>query len=242
MSCFALSTSFVQTKLASYVVDLLNKDFKVNIKVDKAKITLFGSVKLQEVLIRDHHKDTLIYTKHLATNILDFKKLIDGDLIFGDVRLQKVFFNLKTYKNESLTNIDVFINSFDSGAPPTGKHTLFTTDKAQIIDGRFLLMDENRSVPKDVDFTKLNVSLEKFKLYGPDVDTNIKSMSFKDHRGLYIADLKGIFSYTKKRIKLEQLFLKTKESVIDGDFYLKYKIEDFADFNNKVQIDLKLKI
>ena len=221
VTSIALSTSFVQTKLAGYVVDLLNKDFKVNIKVDKAKITLFGSVKLEEVLIRDHHKDTLIYTKHLYTNILDFNKLIKGDLIFGDVRLQDVFFNLKTYKKEKLTNIDVFINSFDTGAPPTGEHTLFTTDKAKIINGRFLLIDENRSVPKDVDFTKLNVDLEHFKLYGPDVDTGIKSMSFKDHRGLYVSDLSGQFSYTKKRIKFEKLSIKTKESTINGDFYLK---------------------
>lgn len=241
VATIALSTPYVQTKLASYAVDLLNKDFKVNIKVDKAKITVFGSVKLQEVLIRDHHKDTLIYSKHLYTNILDFKKLIDGDLIFGDVRLQDVFFNLKTYKNEKETNIDVFINSFETGKPSTGKHTLFTTEEAKIINGRFLLIDENRAVPKDVDFSKLNIDLQNFKLYGPDVDMNIKSMSFKDHRGLYVSDLSGLFSYTKKRIKFQKLAIKTKESTIEGDFNLKYKIEDFADFNNKVKIDFNIK-
>ncbi|MDQ5928429.1 MAG: hypothetical protein QG594_203, partial [Bacteroidota bacterium] len=241
VATIALSTPYVQTKLASYAVDLLNKDFKVNIKVDKAKITVFGSVKLQEVLIRDHHKDTLIYSKHLYTNILDFKKLIDGDLIFGDVRLQDVFFNLKTYKKEKETNIDVFINSFETGKPSTGKHTLFTTEEAKIINGRFLLIDENRAVPKDVDFSKLNIDLQNFKLYGPDVDANIKSMSFKDHRGLYVSDLSGLFSYTKKRIKFQKLAIKTKESTIEGDFNLKYKIEDFADFNNKVKIDFNIK-
>ncbi|AWG22256.1 DUF490 domain-containing protein [Flavobacterium faecale] len=235
MLAIALSTSFVQTKIAKYVTQTLNKDFGVDISMSKAKINVFGGVKLNDVLIRDHHKDTLIYSQILNTNILDLKKLTEGDLMFGGIRLENLLFNLKTYKGEKETNIDVFINRFDDGKPSSGKHTLFTTTDAEIVNSHFILTDENRVVPKDLDWTKLNARLKDFKLYGPDVNTIIKKMSFHDHRGLYVSELNTVFSYTKKQIQLKNLDIQTKESMIKADITLDYKITDFADFNNKVK-------
>ncbi|MCW2119947.1 translocation/assembly module TamB domain-containing protein [Flavobacterium sp. 7A] len=237
MLAIVLSTSFVQTKIAQYVTQTLNKDFGVDISMSKAKINVFGGVKLNDVLIRDHHKDTLIYSQIVNTNILDLNKLVKGDLIFGGIRLENLLFNLKTYKGEKDTNIDVFIKSFDNGKPSTGKHTLFTTTDAEIVNSHFVLTDENRVVPKDVDFTKLNAKLVDFKLYGANVNTIIRKMSFQDYRGLYVSELNTTFSYTKKQIVLKNLDIKTKESKIKADLTLSYKITDFADFNNKVKFE-----
>ena len=235
-----LSLPFVQTKVAQYFTNSLNKDFGVNISVEGARVSVFGGVKLKKVLILDHHKDTLIYSNLVKTNILDVKKVLDGDLIFSDIELNGLLFSIKTYKNEKLTNIDVFINAFDSGKPSSGKPFLLTADKAFIKNSHFILVDENREIPKDVDFTKLNVTLSKFKLHGPDVSTKIDKMSFLDHRGVYVAKLSSNFSYTKKSIRLENLDLETKESKLKGNVFLNYKIEDFLDFNNKVQFDVNL--
>ena len=218
----------------------VNKDLGTDITIDEVAISPFGGVKFKNVLIRDHHQDTLIYTGRIKTSILDGKKLLDGDLIFSDLHLDEVLFNLKTYKKEKLTNIDVFINAFGEGKP-SKKHFLLTAKDAQITKGHFILTDENRVVPKDVDFTKLNIQLSDFKLYGPDVNTTILKMSFLDHRGVYVKKLSGLFSYTKKQIKLTKLEALTKEnSEIKANVALNYKIEDFADFNNKVQFDVQL--
>nr|WP_314866337.1 translocation/assembly module TamB domain-containing protein [uncultured Flavobacterium sp.] len=218
----------------------VNEDFGTDITIDEVAISLFGGVKFKNVLIRDHHQDTLIYSGRIKTSILDGKKLLDGDLIFSDLHLDEVLFNLKTYKKEKLTNIDVFINAFGQGKP-SKKHFLLTAKEAQITNGHFILTDENRVVPKDVDFTQLNIQLSDFKLYGPDVNTNILKMSFLDHRGVYVKKLSGLFSYTKKQIKLTKLEAFTKEnSKIKANLALNYKIEDFADFNNKVLFDIQL--
>lgn len=235
-----LSLPSVQTKVAQYFMTSINKDFNVNISIDKARVSVFGGVKFKNVIILDHHKDTLIFSKIINTNIVDGKKILDGDLIFGDIELDGLLFNLKTYKNEKLTNIDVFINAFGTGKPSSGKHFLLLADNAKIVNGHFLLIDENREIPKDVDFTKLNISLSKFRIYGPDVNTNIDKMSFLDHRGIFVKNLSSKFSYTKKNIKLENLDILTKESKLKGDLILSYQIEDFKDFNNKVRFDLKL--
>ncbi len=153
---------FVQTKIAQYVTDEINKSYGTDITIEQVSITVFGGVKLKKVLIKDYKKDTLIYANRINTNILDFKKLISGDLIFGDVRLDQLLLNMKTYKGEKDTNLDKFIASFDSGKPSTKKF-LLKANKIYLTNSHFILTDENREVPKDVDFSKLNAWLVTLK-------------------------------------------------------------------------------
>jgi hypothetical protein len=241
MLAIALSLPAVQTKVGKYLMNRVNNDFGTNINIDKVKISVLGGVKIQNVLILDHHKDTLIYSKILNTNIFDLNGFLNGDLLFNTVRLDGVLFDLKTYKNEKKTNIDVFIDAFGSDKPSaTGKHFLLKSDKAYIAHGHFIMTDENKANPKDVDFKNVNIELTDFKLHGPDVNATINKLSLLDHRGLFIEDLSAVFSYTKKKIKLENLDLKTPESKIKAEVAMNYKIQDFARFNDRVKFDVKL--
>jgi hypothetical protein len=230
---------FVQTKIARYFTNSINKDFGTNINIDEVAISIFGGVKFKKVLIRDHHKDTLIYSNRISTTILEGKKMLDGDLIFGDLDLHGLLFNLRTYKNEKQSNLDKFIIAFETGKK-SSKKFLLKANTLKIYDGHFILTDDNRENPKDLDFTKLNASVADFQIYGPEVTTIINKMSFLDFRGLYVKNLSSKFSYSKKNIKLENLDLLTKESTLKGTVLLKYKIEDFSNFTDKVQFDIKL--
>lgn len=230
---------FVQTKIAQYFTNSINKDFGTNINIDEVAISVFGGVKFKKVLIRDHHKDTLIYANRISTTILEGKKMLDGDLIFDDLDLHGLLFNLRTYKNEKESNLDKFIKAFETGKP-SSKKFLLKANALKIYDGHFILTDDNRDNPKDLDFTKLNASVTDFQIYGPDVTTMINKMSFLDFRGLYVKNLSSKLSYSRKNIKLENLDLLTKESTLKGSVILKYKIEDFSNFTDKVQFDIKL--
>lgn len=235
----ALSLPVVQTKIGEYVTEMINKDYGTDIKVEQVAISVFGGVKIKNVMIKDHHKDTLIYADRIQTNILSFKKLYNGDLLFGDIRLNGSTINIKTYKGEKDTNIDKFIALFDSGKASTKKF-LMKAKNVYITNSRLILIDENSANPKNLDLTKLNSELSNFQIYGPDVKVNIMKMSFKDHHGLYVENLKSNFTYTKEYIKLEKLDLLTKESFLKGNVVLNYNRADFADFNNKVLFDIKI--
>lgn len=234
-----LSLPIVQTKIGHYVTESLQKEYGSSIYVETVSASIFGNIKLGNVLIKDHKNDTLIFAKRIQTDILSFKKAYHGDLLFGAIRLNELVFNMKTYKGESKANIDVFIELFDKGAP-SDKKFLLKAKNIYIESSRFILTDENRKIPKDVDFTQLNAKCNNFMIYGPDVTTKIQEMSFKDHRGVVVNDLKSNFTYTKKFIKLEALQLKTTESKLNGEVVLNYDRKDFADFNNKVMFDVKL--
>lgn len=121
-----LSLPVVQTQIANYVTNSLNEDYKVNINVEKTAINIFGGVKLKKVTILDHHKKTMIYSDIITTDIASFSRLLDGDLIFGDLRLTGLIFNLKTYKGEDENNINKFIQAFEvENTPKKNRQNIF---------------------------------------------------------------------------------------------------------------------
>ena len=232
---------FVQTKIAHYATDKINKDYGTQINIEEVAITFFGGVKLKKVLVLDHHNDTLIYSNRIKTSILDFKKLLNGQLIFGDLELDKFYLQIKNYKGEKATSLDKFIAAFDDGTKSSGKF-LMKSKNIYLTDSRFVMLDYNRANPKDVDFTKLKAHLKDFQIKGPDVTTAINSMTFHDHRGVQVDNLAANFTYTKKNIILNKLLVTTKESFIIGNVVLKYNKDnhDFSDFNNRVKFDINL--
>ncbi|WP_016989114.1 translocation/assembly module TamB domain-containing protein [Flavobacterium sp. ACAM 123] len=236
----ALSIPYIQTKIAQHFTNSINKDFGTNISIDAVRLSVFGGVKFKNVLILDHHKDTLIFSKIVNTNILEGKKILAGDLIFGNVRLDGLLFKIKLYENEDQTNLNQFINAFDSDKPSTKKF-LLKVDNADVTDAHFSVIDENKETPVDIDFTKLNTTLSDFLLYGPDLKANIDKMSFLDHRGLYVVNMSANFTYSKKKIQFGNLDLSTKESKLKANVILNYKPGDFSDFTDNVKFDVKIK-
>ncbi len=234
-----LSLPSVQTRLAHYLTERINADYKTDINIERISVSAFGSVNLREVLIRDHHKDTLIYSSNIRTNILSFRQLYNGDLLFGTIRAQRIFLNMKIYKNETDSNLDRFIRLFDSGKPSTKKF-LMKAGNVYVDGGRFLLSDENLPNPVNLDLKRLNASLKNLKIHGPEVTMVIKSMAFQDHRGLYVKNLAADFKYNKTNIILNKLDFLTENSVFKGDVKMSYDRKDFADFNNKVRFDIHI--
>ena len=158
---------------------MLRKEYKADIDVEQVSLSIFGGVKLKNVLIRDHHKQTMIHVKSIKTNVLSFEKLYNGDLLFGEIRIDSLFFSLKTYKGDKETNVGKFADLFDSGKPST-KQFLLKSKNVYITNSSFLLSDENSDSPKQLDFKKLNIESSNLKIYGPEVSTNILKMSFLD--------------------------------------------------------------
>lgn len=232
-----LSLPFVQTYLGKYATNSLNETYGTNLTIERLAVTPFGSVKLKGILVRDHYKDTLFFIKRLNTSILDFSVLYNnGHPYLGDVIFDGLDCKLTQYKGEEGTNLDRFIEAFDDGSPSSGRFRMKASSMT-INNSRFRYTDQNLETPKVLDFKQLNGYLSDFFIKGPNVYTNIEKLSFKDHRGLFVENLKSNFTYTKKNILLDKLHATTAESEMIGRVELKYKREDFSDFNNKVIFD-----
>jgi cytochrome b subunit of formate dehydrogenase len=70
----ALSLPSVQTRIAHYYTEELNKQYGTNIYVDQVEVTIFGGVQLKGVIVKDEKKDTLIFAKRIVICFLETLK------------------------------------------------------------------------------------------------------------------------------------------------------------------------
>ncbi|GAB4163806.1 MAG: translocation/assembly module TamB domain-containing protein [Winogradskyella sp.] len=146
-------------------------------------------------------------------------------------------FNLKTYKGEKDTNLDVFVAKFEDDNPRQGPSSfLFSSSDLSVEDAIFKLTDENLETPRVFEFTELNANATNFLINGPDVSSRINKFSFKDSRGITVDNLKANFEYTLDHMNFSGLSIKTEKSELKGDLRFNYKREDLKDFTDKVNV------
>ncbi|WP_354668284.1 translocation/assembly module TamB domain-containing protein [Winogradskyella psychrotolerans] len=227
----------MQTRLGRYATDRINNDFKTNINIGRVGLQLNGDIELKEILIRDYKKDTLISVGELNSSIISFQNLMNSKLNFGDIDLQDVIFNLKTYKGDIDTNLDVFVAKFDNDNPRVGpSEFLFSSSDVSIEGGIFRLTDENLDTPKIFEFTELNANTTNFLINGPEVSSRINKFSFVDSRGIAVRNLMANFEYTLDHMTFGDLNIKTELSELKGDLRFNYKREDLKYFTDKVDV------
>ncbi len=233
-----LSLPFVQTRLGQYATNQINETFKTNIFIKRVSLQFNGDVELKDIFIQDYKKDTLIGISELNTSIISIGNLINGKLTFGDIDVNDLVFNIKTYKNETQTNLDVFIQKFEDDNPrDETSNFLLSSSDVSINNGVFRLTDQNKQTPKILEFTNLNINATNFLINGSNVSTRINTLSFYDSRGLELKNLKANFEYTLTDMAFNELSVKTPHSVLNGQLKFTYNREDFALFEDKVQLN-----
>lgn len=193
---------------------------------------------MKEILIRDYKKDTLFSIGELNTSIISFRNLYNSKLNFGDIDIQNLIFNLRTYKGATDTNLDIFVAKFDDDNPRKEKSEfLFSSSDVSIENGVFRLIDDNRETPKVLEFTELNANTTNFLIDGPNVSSRINTFNFNHNQGVRVENLTADFEYTLSYMKFGNLDIETKGSQLKGDLRFGYKREDLQDFTNKVNVD-----
>lgn len=237
-----LSLPPVQTYIAKKVTKNINESFGTHINIDKIHITFYGGIRIKGIYIEDYQKDTLIYVKRLNTNLYSFKKAIDNNLDFGNVGLDNATLNIKTYKGETNSNLDIFIAKLeDNDTMPTSSHFIMKFKKIDLRGGKFRYIDENFEDPVILNFSKLSSEVHNFKLIGPEVYSDIQKLVFVTETGLAVKNLKGVFRYSKTRMQLENFDIVTRNSAVKGNIYFDYDRKDFSDFLNKVKVSGDIK-
>jgi hypothetical protein len=232
----------VQTKLGTYATDVINEDYKTTITIGKVGLRFNGDVELKQILIRDYKLDTLFSIKELNTSLISVRNFYNGKLTFGDIDIEDFIFNLKTYKGQTKTNLDVFIEKFEDDNPSQDPSSfLLSSSDITLENSSFRLIDENKETPKIVEFKDLNANMSNFVISGPEVNTRINKLSFTDSRGVAIKNLMADFEYALDHMAFRRLDIETQASVLKGNLRFNYKREDLKEFTDKVTIEASFK-
>ncbi|WP_303599649.1 translocation/assembly module TamB domain-containing protein [Maribacter sp. 1_MG-2023] len=238
------SLPVVQTLLAQFATKKINNQYGTHINIERLKVSLISwNTGLEGVFIEDYKQDTLFYVNELKTSILSINNLVQGNLEFGDISVDKLNFKLKTYFGETNTNLEVFVDKLDDGKPRASGTPPFrlSSSYVDIENSRFKYIDENLNNTTILNFDSLNIGAADFLILGPEVSTDIQEMSFYSNRGLKVEKLATNFKYTKQQMRFDSLKIKTPLSALDGNLIFNYNREDFKDFLNKVNVVAEFK-
>ena len=225
----------VQTFVARKITKSINESRDVNISIGRVGLTYNGKVRLGEVLIRDHHDDTLIFADKVRTSLTSFANLKNNTPSLGDTQVEQLKMDMKIYKGEELDNLRIFLNKLKSEQKSSGKEFILTASDLEISNSRFSYYNENLQNPEIVNINGLNINAENFLLKNSDVYVDIQKLSGIESRGLEIKSLSTVFKYTAKEMALSNLELQTPQSSITADIAFDIR-NGFGNFVNSVPI------
>lgn len=240
LGSLVLSLPVVQTKLGKYAMDSLNQEFGTNIRIDRISMSLFNlNAGIKGIYVEDYKQDTLIYIHKLSTSILNMRNMVNNKMEFGDIEVDDLTFNLKTYEGETNTNLDVFVDKLDDRSPrdPGTPPFFLSSDEIQINNGKFRLIDENLESENVLDFSEISVMAHDFQILGPDVFLKIDNLSTLAKRGIRLEKLATEFTYTKQQMRFDSLLIDTEQSELKGNLVFNYEREHLASFVDLVNID-----
>lgn len=236
-----LSFSSVQTSLAKMVTNRLNSVYETSIAIEKLDLSSIRNVVLRNVLIRDHHGDTLISAETLETSILNYRQLFSNELKFGDIYLEKGKLVLKTYKDESMNSLSVFVNKFKRDSLKESKTFKMSSSRISVDKINFSLFNENKREGPIVYYNEIHGDFIDFKIEGSNVSAKADDIRVIENHDVAVTSFTTDFSYSDTRMEFLNTRLATQGSELSADVVFTYNKGDLSDFTDKVQIDANFK-
>ena len=158
-----IQTSFFQTFIINRVANRLSKNLHTTVSIKKINLELFDKMDIQDLLVLDHKKDTLLFAGDAKVNITDwffFKK----NITLNYIGLTDAFINL--YRSDSVWNYQFLVDYFSSPQ----KKQIDTTGSAINLDLKVVNLKNIRVWQKDgwrgedilVSADRINVHADKF--------------------------------------------------------------------------------
>ncbi|KIA88292.1 hypothetical protein OC25_26265 [Pedobacter kyungheensis] len=239
---FSLQFKPVQTFFAQKAAAYLSKELKTTIAIKSLYIKPFKSIVLEDLLVLDLQKDTLLSTPQFMVDINQLsidKRIID----INTVQINNGRFFLKDFKDKS-SNLDFIINYFDSGKPTVKKKKTkpYDVKLGRIILNKFAFRYKNfaakdTTLGKSVNFENVDVKELSGIFEGLDtknhlVKTNIKNLTLKERSGFYLKNLTAQTTIDSNAIELKNLLLETNQSRLTNYYQMRFKT--YRDFNHYV--------
>lgn len=239
---FSLQFKSVQTYFAQKTAAYLSKELHTTVSIKSLYIKPFKSIVLEDLLILDLQKDTLLRTPQFMVDINQLsieKKIID----INTIQINNGRFFLKDFKDKS-SNLDFIINYFDSGKPTVKKKKSkpYEINIGRIILNKFAFRYKNYAAKdtvqgKSVNFENVDVKELSGIFEGLDtkkhlVKTNIKNLTFKERSGFYLKNLTAQTTIDSNAIELKNLLLETNQSRLTN--YYQMRFNSYRDFNHYV--------
>ncbi len=212
----------VQTLIVKRITGYLSEKLNSTISVGRVQYSFFNKLVLDEVLLRDQHSDTLIYSKRIAAGIIRID-LGKKTLRLGQVEIDKPTFALIT-DSAGLMNLTWALDKLRSSDSTGGNSsTLISISSIKIREGRFLLRNMRDSeTSTKINFNNLqlagiNCELDDFMTGNDSTTFRIYDLEFSELNGFLVRSMNCRAVFADNDIIFRDLFLYLDSSIINAE-------------------------
>ncbi len=247
---FAIRTTYVQTKLASFVTTFLSKQLDTTVRLDRFDVQFLNTVELNGFFALDKQGDTLVDVGSLKVELASIRDLLKKEITISSVALSDGV--VKIYKPEGSDQFNfAFIIDFFSTAKKKEKKPIpaIRLEDIELKNIRFHFDNYNYPLTAHgIDYSHLllkdvNLKVSQFLMKNGIFSGIINNLSaFEQKSNFRINELKTRAVFSANGLDLKRVYIKTDESEIRSrHFQLIYSgMEDYSYFIDSVRFDADL--
>ena len=224
----------VQTIIAQKIANQFSKQYGTEVQISTAELNLSGNIDLNNFLVIDHKRDTLIYFNSLNLSPRSLKRMISSDLNFKSIKFDGLQLNIVKYISEDKTNLEIFLDKLNKNKKPVkiGGKLNFEIQNVIVFNSNISFKDFN-SFGNNFFISDLNIDFSNIKLFENNLNFNINNINYKNDLGFSLKDFSSNLILNKKEFYLNGIDFSYEKSNIKGDLYI-----DFSKINNENSISI----
>ena len=239
---FVLSISPVQTRIATYITESINTKYNTHISISKVDLSVFGKVAFENISVLDNKLDTLINISSVRGNF-DKLDVVGGKVKIDDLFLINPYLSIKIYENDTISNLNIFINSFNTKPDSLKKKSSFDFASAGInVKGLFFDYQDFRPAKKQYfKLSQLDLVVDDIVVNPENIHFNIDELQFNAQNGFKLKKFRGDFIYSQTYTQINNLELVTENSKIKTDIKITYpSFEHVVKKSPQVKLDFNI--
>ena len=227
----------MQTKIARLITGRINATYDTTIIIEKVDLSSLSNIELKNVLIKDHHNDSLIYVNSLSASIINLKNIFNSDLNFGDVEIFKGKLMMRTYKGEETNNLTFFTDKFDKEDDKIKKPFKLKASSILLENMYYSLTNENTRPEPIVHYSNISGSVNNFEITEDNVViAEVKNLKTRENHKINITKLSTDFLFSTTKMEFLNTEIETENSQFIANIIFNYKDGDLSNFNDNVII------
>ncbi|NND94665.1 MAG: AsmA family protein, partial [Flavobacteriales bacterium] len=227
----ALRTSWGQSSARSFLSKTISKELGVDVSIGGVDFDPIKNLELRDVVILDHHKDTMVSVGRIYADIGLFA-LRSKEIELSSISLESGRVHLRKYQGEDELNITLVVERLQSDK--SGSQTWdFKLGELVIVDMVVLHTDDNkariedgRMDPSHLELTGVNGRIDEIEFIEKGIEFRTHSLNLVDVSGLRIEGLDSYISVDNNVIDISDMDLRTERSNISGHVMVDYTSAD----------------
>jgi len=235
----------VQSWLVSKATTYLSTELNTKVHIGNIDISWFMDVVLDDLLIEDQYKHTLVKSSAVRIDIskIDIKR---RHLKIDKVSLDNAEINLLKHITDSTFNYTFIVNYFTTKKAPTAKAKPWIVELkgVSLSSARLRYSDEHKPhYFKLMDYNHLlissiNLDVKNIAIAGDSIKASIVKLAADEKSGLQLHNLSGNLTIYPTKIIARDLHIMTQGSDLQTDLQFSFKnLRAFNSFIDSVRID-----